>query len=114
MRCQVTSKESVKVLRCTLEVGHHTWAVLTCLELSYVILAYVGWKHSSCESDLCHDTAAFESGLAALTHMNVNGSGWKADPCQYETLNMVLICALRPGLYFSFRKRSVMDVGNVD
>lgn len=94
--------------------SHFLRAWLTCLELSYVIVAYVGWKHSSCESDLCHDTAVFESGLAALTHMNVNESGWKADPCQYETLNMVLICALRPGLYFSFRSRSVMGVGNGD
>lgn len=49
-------------------------------------------------NQICVTIQLFKSGLAALTHMNVNESGWKADPCQYETLN---IFWFRPGLYLS-------------
>lgn len=78
MQCQVTSQESVKVLRCTLEVGHHTpWGLmLTCLELLDIILAGTWAGNSSCEWDLCHDASMFENG------------GWCCDSfeCEWERL----------------------------
>lgn len=64
MQCQVTSQESVKVLRCTLEVGHHTsWGLmLTRLELLDIILAGMWAGNSYYEWDLCHDASMFENG----------------------------------------------------